>query len=117
MDNDFEGPTVHLYDTGEVKSREHYHSGKLAGEKTVLFKSGILKQSMYYVNGLLDGAVTTYAEDGQIVVDEHYIHGVLIGHTEYGDKSTFVAKNNTASNAAAPTPNNAPAPADMPTKL
>jgi antitoxin component YwqK of YwqJK toxin-antitoxin module len=108
---------VHYYDTGEVKSREHYSNGKLDGEKNIFYKSGILRQSMYYVSGTLDGAVSTYAEDGQIIVDEHYIHGSLVSHNEYGDKSTYVSKNDTAGNSAAPTPNNAPAPADMPTKL
>ena len=117
VNNDFDGARVHYYDTGEVKSREHYSRGKLDGEKTVLFKSGILKQSMYYINGLLDGAVATYTEDGQIVLEEHYVHGNLVGHNEYGNKSTYVAKNDSASNASPPTPNNAPAPADMPTKL
>ena len=63
------------------------------------------------------GAVATYAEDGQVIVEEHYTHGNLISHNEYGDKSAYEAKNNTAGNAAAPTPNNAPAPGDMPTKL
>ena len=117
VDNDLQGPSVHYYDTGEVKSREHYADGKLDGEKTILYKSGILRQSMYYQNGVLDGAVSTYAENGQILVDEHYIHGTLISHNEYGDKSTYVSKNDSASNAAAPTPNNAPAPADMPTEI
>jgi len=98
-------------------SREHYTNGKLDGEKTVLYKSGILKQSMYYVDGLLDGSVSTYGEDGQIVADEHYIHGDLVGHNEYGDKGAYVAKNDVASGANAPAPNNSPAPADMPTKL
>ena len=64
---------------------------------------------MYYVNGLLEGAVTTYAEDGKILVEEHYTHGDLISHNEYGDKTAYVSKNDTATNARRPTPNNAPA--------
>ncbi len=116
-DNDLEGPSVHYYDTGEIKSHEHYSRGKLVGEKTILYKDGILKQSMYYRDGLLDGAVATYAKDGKVITDEHYIHGELISHNEYDDKATYVAKNDSASNGAAPVPNNAPAPADMPTKL
>jgi len=115
--NDLQGPSVHFYDTGEVKSREHYTNGKLDGEKSVLYKNGILRQSMYYINGLLDGAVSTYAQDGKIIIEEHYSHGDLISHNEYGDKTTYVSKNDTATNSAAPTSNNAPAPADMPTKL
>ena len=87
------------------------------GEKTILFKDGILKQSMYYINGSLDGAVSTYTQDGQIVVEEHYAHGNLISHHEYGHKSVYVSKNNSANNTAPPTADNAPAPADMPTKL
>jgi uncharacterized protein Usg len=35
-------------------------------------------------------------------VEEHYIHGNLISHNEYGDKSTYVSKSDSASNAAAP---------------
>ena len=116
-DNDLQGSSVHFYDTGEVKSHEHYTNGKLDGEKRILYKDGILEQSMYYINGVLDGVVTTYAEDGQVTIEEHYVHGVLVSHHEYGDKTTYVAKNSSASNATAPTPNTAPAPADMPTKL
>lgn len=115
--NDLNGPSVHYYDTGEVKSREHYSKGKLEGEKTILFKSGILKQSMYYVDGLLDGGVSIYNEDGQIVTQEHYVQGNLVGHNEFGDKTNFVAKNNTASNSAPPVQNNEPAGPDQPTKL
>jgi len=117
VDNDLHGEGEHYYDTGEIKSREHYTNGKLDGEKTILYKDGILKQSMYFVDGVLDGAVTTYAEDGQIIVDEHYIHGDLVSHNEYGDQAAYVSKNDSATNSAPPTPNNAPAPADMPTKL
>jgi len=117
VNNDLEGPSVHYYDTGEVKSREHYSRGKVDGEKSILFKSGILKQSMYYQGGLLDGEVATYAEDGQIITEEHYTHGNLISHHEFGDKTSYVAKNDVAANSAPPTPNNAPASPDMPTKL
>jgi hypothetical protein len=41
----------------------------------------------------------------------------LVSRHVYGDKAVFESKNSSASNAAAPTPNNAPAPADMPTKI
>ena len=116
-DNDLEGASVHFYDTGEVKSREHYTVGKLDGEKSIFFKSGILKQAMYYIGGLLDGDVATYDEDGKIVLDEHYMHGDLVGRNVYGDNTNYVAKNSTATNSAPPTQNDAPAPADMPTKL
>jgi len=117
VDNDLEGSSVHYYDTGEIKSREHYSRGKMDGEKSVLYKNGILKQSMYYQGGLLEGEVATYAQDGKIIVEEHYTKGNLISHHEYGDKTSYVAKNDVASNANAPAPNNAPAPGDMPTKL
>jgi len=116
VDNDLEGMSVHFYDSGEVQSREFYSNGKLFGEKTILYKSGILKQSMYYQNGLLDGVVATYSEEGQIIADEHYIHGDLVGHNEYSNQAAFVAKAK-GSNAAAPTPDNAPAPSDMPSKI
>ncbi len=116
-DNDLQGPSVHYYDTGEIKSHEQYKKGKLDGEVTVLFKSGIVKQSMYYVDGLLDGAADTYTEDGQIAVEEHYVQGNLVGHHEYGDKSVYVTKNDTETNSAPPTPNNAPTTRDVPTKL
>jgi antitoxin component YwqK of YwqJK toxin-antitoxin module len=89
----------------------------LDGPVTVLYKNGIVKQNLYYINGLLDGVVSTYAPDGKITTEEHYIHGNLTSHNEFGDKASYVAKNNTASNSAAPAPNNAPAPADAPTKL
>ncbi|MDE2009446.1 MAG: toxin-antitoxin system YwqK family antitoxin [Candidatus Omnitrophica bacterium] len=115
-DNDLNGPSVHYYDTGEVKSREHYTDGKLDGERTVLYKDGMVKQSMYYIAGRLDGAVDTYAEDGKILVEELYIKGNLVAHHDYGPKAA-AAKNGIEANAAPPTPNNAPAPADMPTKL
>jgi len=117
VNNDLEGPGVHYYDTGEVKSREHYSKGKLDGEKTILYKSGIIKQVVYYQNGLMEGAAITYGEDGQVIADEHYISGNLTSHREYGDKTSYVAKNNVAPNSAAPTQNNAPATADNPTKL
>ncbi|MBF0511892.1 MAG: toxin-antitoxin system YwqK family antitoxin [Candidatus Omnitrophica bacterium] len=116
-DNDLDGDSVHYYDTGEVKNKEHFVKGKLEGRKQILYKNGNLKQSSYYVNGLLDGALTSYAENGQVTLEEHYLKGHLISHNEYGEKSAYVAKNNSATNASAPAPNNAPAPADRPSKL
>lgn len=117
VDNDLEGPGVHYYDTGEVKSHEHYNKGKLDGEKTIFYKSGIIKQVLYYQNGLMEGAAVAYGEDGQVIADEHYTSGNLVGHHEYGDKTSYVAKNNSASNTAPPTQSSAPASADMPSKL
>jgi len=117
-DNDLEGESIQYYDTGEIKSREHYMNGKLEGAKSIFYKNEILKQSMNFEAGLLEGAMTTYAEDGTIIVEEHYSHGNLISHKEYGDKSSFVGKSDTATRDTVPySPNTEPAAPDAPTKL
>ena len=75
------GPSITMFEGGQIKIQQNYNAGRLDGEWTRWFKNGRRMSSGEWSNGVKDGRWQSWSTTGQLQSESQYLGGRLDGRT------------------------------------
>ena len=87
----YDGPYLEWFESGELKRKYNYVSGKFEGEQVEYFANGELKMRTFYRDAARDGTYEEWYENGNLLLDET---GELLSNLSAGLYEVQVTDNN-----------------------